>query len=132
MPSVNGNNKKIEVIKLINDTGWITLTPASNFETYSSGFEPKIRKINKVVYLQGALKPISTINAGMSTTMFTLPTGYRPDKEMQFVCQGSDVNKWVLTVQPVGNCKVQRYGTTSNMAIPGGTWLPFSVSFPVN
>ena len=114
------------------DTGWQTITLTNSFTVYSSGYDVRVRKIGDIVYLSGVIKPTTNIADNQYTTMFTLPSNYRPTRELQFVCQGSGVNKWVLSILANGECKIQRYGTTSNIAIPTGTWLPFDVTFFVN
>ena len=118
--------------KLTGDTGWQTITLTSGFEVYSSGYDVRVRKIGDIVFLSGVIRPTTNIAAEQYTTMFTLPSNYIPGRELQFVCQGSNVNKWVLSILANGECKIQRYGTTSNIAIPSGTWLPFDVTFFVN
>lgn len=60
----------------IADTGWIAATLANNWnDTYSPGVSVFYRKKNGIVYLQGH---ITGNGDESSTTMFTLPAGYRP------------------------------------------------------
>lgn len=114
------------------DSGWQTATLTSDFELYSSTYANKYRKIGKTVYVQGGVKPTAQISANLETTIFTLPSGYRPSNQVSTMCQGSGMNKWCLTVNTNGKVTVQRYGTTSNIAIPTNAWLSFSISFAID
>lgn len=119
---------------LTGDTGWITATLTSSFNPYggSSGNTPKYRKIGNVVYISGIVTPASTISStANTTTIFTLPTGYRPPQSLTVVCQGSAMNHWALGVGANGDVTLARYGATSAVDVPVGAWLPFSVQFAV-
>lgn len=65
----------------IEDSGWIIIGSAgapafqNNWVDYgtSTYFDPRFRKINGVVYIEGLIK-----NGTTSLAAFTLPVGYRP------------------------------------------------------
>lgn len=117
------------------DSGWQTATLTSSFVTYSGQAAPAYRKIGNVVYLRGAIAPAATWNSSTETTIFTLPSGYRPATNMYSLCQGSTMAHWLLIINASnGNVNAQRYGdgTSFNTAVPTSVWMPFSgVSFPV-
>jgi len=119
----------------LTDSGWIAPTLTSNFVAYGSDVAAEYRKIGKVVFIQGAVKPAtSAVGTGMSNgggpyTLFTLPSGYRPPTghaDPVFVCQGSGTNKWAMRVNASdGTVDITRYDGTAGT----GTWLPFCISY---
>lgn len=118
--------------KLMGDSGWINATLTSDFTLYNSNSVVQYRKIGKVVSIQGTVKPTAEIAANANTTIFTLPEEYRPSYEQNIVCQGSGVNKWLLTIRPSGTALCERYGTDSRIPIPTTAWLPFNATFMVD
>lgn len=105
---------------------------SNSFIEYLSGSPVKYKKVGNIVYLKGAVTPTSEISANSSTLITTLPTGFRPaSQNAVFVCQGSGMNRWALTVTPNGLINVERYGIATNIAIPVGAWLPFDVCFSI-
>ena len=115
------------------DTEWKTLEYTSAFTYYSNaeGNKPKIKKIGNIVYIKGVATPTAQINANQSTTMFTLPSGYY-NGASYFVCQGSGMNRWTFALQANGEVQIERYGTTTNSAIPTGVWLPYNISIVID
>lgn len=114
----------------ITDSGWKNLTLTSAFTLYSTNAVARYRKIGNLVMLQGQIKPTSEIAASSTNiVMSTLPSGFRPNLDCVFVCQGSIANRWALTAYANGNLGVARYGTTEFVAIPTNAWLVFNVMF---
>ena len=113
------------------DSGWINLS-LSGATAFNSGLQPRYRKIGNTVFLEGEMKLTSSLAAGGATTIGTLPSGYRPPRNNQYICQGSGDAIWLFTVNSNGTCEVGRYrnGDTS-ASISTSTWLPFAVSFAV-
>lgn len=113
------------------DSGWQNATLTSDFVEFGTGTIPRYRKIGEFVYLQGVIKTTSTLsNGGDNKVILTLPSGYRPANYSVFqLCQGSGNNKWLLTIETNGECKISRYGITSNDNIPNTAWLPFNTCF---
>lgn len=118
------------------DTGWIFIQDEeflNGFTSYSGSTQrPRYRRVGRIVHLFGACSPPagSTINSASSTTMFTLPEGFRPNYDFRTLCQGSSTNKWLFVVGQNGQCTAARYGTeTYASSITGNEWLPFSVCF---
>ncbi len=122
-----------EINNKIEDSGWITATLASNFQPYNNTAAniPKYRKIGDVVEIRGTVTPTETIEASNDATpILNLPSGYRPSGIARyFICQGSQKNVFLLTIQTSGNVGISRYGTTTNIDIPTLAWLPFSATF---
>lgn len=112
------------------DSGWNDAELTTNFEKYSESSVARYRKVGNRVTVEGLLKPKSVIaGSATATTMFTLPTGFRPIATRGCLCQGSSVNNWFLSVQPTGAVGIARYGTTTTIDIPTSAWLSFYFEF---
>ncbi|MBQ3339451.1 MAG: hypothetical protein IJG82_07700 [Atopobiaceae bacterium] len=114
------------------DSGWKTLTLASNAQAYDSNSAPRYRKIGSTVFLDGKAKPKEEVAAGDTLLIGTLPSGYRPEREHISIMQGSSQAIWMLRVYTDGNVSAQRYrnGATA-AAMPTTAWLPVSAEFAV-
>lgn len=116
----------------LDDSGWIQANIESGFENYSSNGTVEYRKKNGIVEIRGAVKPTEAITASATPkTMFALPDGYKPSKQICKVCQGSGRNVWLITINTNGTVGVSRYGATENIDIPVGAWLAFDELFMV-
>lgn len=114
-------------------TDWRNLTITGNFEVYSTNTNPKYRVNGNLVTITGAVKPTATITS--NTTGVNFATGinalYRPKVAQQFVCQGSGINRWLLSVNTDGTISVSRYGTNAYVDMTAGTWLSFCVTYSI-
>lgn len=119
------------------ELGKTTKQTISNFTTgwaaYSSSQAPTLRKYGNVVQFCGAFKNSSeiTLNA-TQVTVCTLPEAYRPSQSFTALCQGSGMNKWLLTIDTDGSVKVSRYGTSSYVAASSGSWFAFNATWIVD
>lgn len=113
--------------------GWITAKLTSDFETYAAnaGNTLRYRKVGGVVYLKGVVTPKATLTGGTdNVTITTLPEGYRPEIQGNFICQGSGTAIWLCTVTAAGLVRFARYRNGSAWAdAPNNTWLPIDISF---
>ena len=117
------------------DSGWTTATLTSSFKPYSDDSYniPEYRKIDKMVEIRGCIAPAATIASGGSAVIFTLPTGYRPHKEIYVICQGTGRAIWLLTIHPDnGNVAFSRYGKGDYTEASTSVWLPFHTTFSVD
>lgn len=114
-------------------TTWKTLTVASGFEVYGSTVVPKYRVNGNLVTVTGAVKPTAevTSNTAEIKILSGISTQYRPTGKLSFVCQGSGINRWLLTVGTDGNIYASRYGTNTYVNIPAGAWLTFTISYSI-
>jgi hypothetical protein len=122
---------------LINgDSGWKLATLKDSFVVYdTSSIEPRYRKIGKIVEIQGAVKPTSAlVGSNDEVIIFNLPLGFRPNVSGRItnLCQGSDKNTWLLSINSNGNVTFSRYGTTANTSASTSTWLPFQAMFTID
>lgn len=106
---------------IIEDTGWIECKYGNGIVPYTSNSHARVRKIGNIVFLQGALKN----NTAWSThdSILTFDKKFAPSQESRFLCQGSGLNRFLLTVRTTGICKVERYGTTKSITVETGAWL---------
>lgn len=111
-------NKKQDIIE---DTGWIECKYGNGIVPYTSNSNARVRKIGNIVFLQGTLKN----NTAWSThdSILTFDKKFAPSQESRFLCQGSGLNRFLLTVRTTGICKVERYGTTKSITVGTGAWL---------
>jgi len=95
--SVNGNTGDVVITiptVTIPDTGWQTPTFQNIYANYSPSMQSaRYRKVNNVVYLEGA---ISGGTAGQ--TIFTLPTGFKPSNTIAF----SVAKQMIVITPPLG------------------------------
>lgn len=113
------------------DTGWITPTLGSGFEVYSTDQAVQYRKVNKLVEIRGSVKPTSNIDGSATNyTIFTLPEGYRPNKQVNVVCHGSSWYTWLLSVASTGDVRFSRYSSgTGYVSASTSAWLPLQATF---
>lgn len=97
------------------DTGWTAATLQNSWTIYTGRRTPRYRKIGDEVFVEGEVDG-GTITAG--TTVFTLPSGYRPPQAFVVpiasagVASGQSARFYVLTTGAV-----TIYGVTSNADI---------------
>lgn len=115
------------------DTGWKNATLTSSFETYAGNTENdlKYRRKGSVVHVKGVVTPKATLTGGVdNVNITTLPAGYRPAVQQNFLCQGSGTAVWLCTVTAGGVIRFARYRTGDTWAnAAANTWLPIDISF---
>ena len=113
------------------DSGWQTATISSDFVLYNSYEVVKYRKFGKMVTVSGTIKPAAVIKGSSdNVTIFTLPSGYRPPRQVAFRCQGSGTYSWLLTITTGGVVRFSRYNDGAKYVDTSTTsWLPFDVMF---
>ena len=115
---------------------WHDLEWSSDFSNYNDNtiYRPQYKVCGNVVYVQGIAKANSTLTTSTSSSL-TLATGipapYRPAYAQHCVCQGSGMNRWLLTVGNGGTLLLSRYGTTEAGSVGTGSWLPFSFAYMI-
>lgn len=104
-----------------NDSGWITPTLNSPFTNYGSGFaDASYRKINDIVCIQGLI----FINGASNTsTIFTLPSGYRPTGSIMFAGFNGNVGHARIDIQSDGDVLLLSQAANS--------WVTLTMTFMV-
>lgn len=127
--------KILELEEKIADTGWIDLKWTSDFENYNnySDINPQYRRIGKEVYLRGVATPAEDIpGSATEITMFNLPEGVRPSRDVPRICQGTGKNTWLLRVNTDGRVTFSRYGISGSVTAKNGNWLVFEINFTID
>ena len=112
----------------LHDTGWVNCTYQTGFKRYGST-QPnaQVRRIGKQVYFRGVVGRTSatTPSSDTSTPMVRMPSGYAPEYTMNVVCQGSQANRFMLSINANGTIYVSRYGygDTTNTQLDANVWL---------
>lgn len=102
---------------------------AAGFEPYnsdpSSGNYPSATRNGRLVQLAGSFRNTEVIPAsGNIRKMGTAPIWARPIQDVNTIVQGSQMNRYLLSVLTDGTIGVARYGTSSNYEqINTGHWL---------
>lgn len=115
----------------LGETAWTNLPLNSAVVAYDSDSTPKYKKImGTLVTITGAVKPKAQVSAGGTLTIATLPTGFRPPRYVNCLCQGSGGAQWLLGVNADGTVDCSRYRNGStNTSIPTSAWLTFTFTF---
>ncbi len=120
------------------DTGWIEATLTNSFVTYTNdgtNYTPQYRKLGKLVEIRGVVAPKEVLPYTTITgtyTIFELPKGFRPSRNIARVQQGSGLNKWVLNILENGNVSLTRYGINEEINVATTAWLPFDETFLID
>jgi hypothetical protein len=82
--SINGQSGAVNVP--LGDSGWQNVTTfATNIVNYTTATELRYRKLNGVIFLDGAIKGGTAQTNGGSYHLFTLPSGFTPSRKMSVV-----------------------------------------------
>lgn len=115
----------------------------------------RIRRVGKVVHIDGAMRNIfKTVNGSTTTfplqelaagehnvttyngdcffTVGTLDPEFRPSKSpVRRVQQGSGINRYLLIINTDGTVKIGRYGISSYVNPQDGCWLNMNMTYLV-
>lgn len=120
---------------IIVDAEWVDLTLADNFALYNGTVanQPKYKVTGNVVTVMGVVSPTAEFTS--STTAVTIasgiPANLRPSVNLQFICQGSGMNRWDCSINTNGTVGIARYGTTEPTTVPTTAWLAFVVTYQI-
>lgn len=116
----------------LTDSGWQSCTISSGYSIYTSGQIVRVRKVGKVVEFSGIVKPTAEKSTTGEFQIVTIPSGYRPSIDQYKVCQGSNIDRWLLAVKSTGVVAASRYGTTSYTKQPQNAWLNFVITYMID
>lgn len=128
------NTKEEQDTLFFTDSGWKTCSLSSGYSVYTSGTNLRVKKRGKIVEVTGVFKNNSALGTSSTTAIqfATIPSGYRPSQQQTKVCQGTNMNRWLLTVSSDGKMTFARYGTTSYQSISAGSWFPYTLTYMID
>jgi hypothetical protein len=116
---LNNLGERIDLVKEITD-----FTFSKGYEQYSDNQVPTLHVNGKLVTLSGAIKNTKSLSASYdNNVMATIPEEYCPSQDLRFVSQGSQLNRFLLTITTEGKICWARYGTTTSVAPANSTWF---------
>ena len=123
----------------LGESEWTEATLNSYAVAYDDNNKPVYKKVGNAVYLTGIIKPsldTNSFNTSNGHIIFTLPVGYRPNRQVNVLCQGTMISTWLLTINTNGTVVASRYRQNISTTVefdaispPTTTWMPFSISF---
>lgn len=115
----------------LGDTAWANLPLSDNVVAYDEESTPRYKKIvGALVAITGAVKPKASVASGGTLVIGTLPTGFRPPRYVNCLCQGTGGSQWLLGVNADGTVDCSRYRNgSSNTSIGTSNWLTFHYVF---
>lgn len=120
---------------IVVDAEWVNLTIAEDFALYSGAAinQPKYKVTGNVVTVMGVLSPTAefTSSTEVVTIASGIPANLRPSVNLQFICQGSGMNRWDCSINANGTVGLARYGTTEATTVPTTAWLAFVVTYQI-
>lgn len=120
---------------IIVDAEWVDLTLADGFALYNglAIYQPKYKVTGNVVTVTGIVSPKEAFTSSndVVTIASGIPEELRPPYNIQFVCQGSAMNRWVCSINADGTVGCARYGTTELTTVPTTAWLVFTVTYQI-
>ena len=127
-----------EQIDLINDSlnnEWVALELAETFATYGGLEEnvPMYKVTGNTVEVKGCVVPSEEFTSSAEKIVFAsgLPEKLCPSFARSFICQGSEMNRWMLTVETDGRLTISRYGVTECVALPTTEGLAFNGTYMI-
>lgn len=103
------------------------LEPVSGFHRYSdtSVNRPVAKRtIGKIIRLSGAFTNDESFDSSYTDLpMGKVPDWATPESNVNFVVQGSSMNRFLLTITTEGKIMIGRYGTSDYSTVAKGSWL---------
>lgn len=99
------------------DSGWVTLTPNTGLEHYNSEETLRIRKVGFVVQIIGRVKFNGKANFYANTVtgqlIATIPTEFRPLKDVRQLNQAWEANRVMIAAKSDGQLLFARYWSST-------------------
>lgn len=115
--------------------GWEELTLDAAFRPYedNAANTPVYKASGQVVTVRGVVSPQAEYASTNTPVVIAtgIPEGLRPPATLQFVCQGSGMNRWCCAVTAGGTVTIARYGITDAATVPVTAWLTFAVTYQI-
>ena len=129
------NKRKINAIVDSLDNEWIALTLADSFMAYGGLDEnkPMYKLSRNTIEIKGCVNPLEEFTSSTEKVVFAsgIPEELCPSSIRSFICQGSGMNRWLLTVETNGTLTISRYGGSECVAVPTTEGLSFSGTYMI-
>lgn len=117
------------------DNEWIALDLDDDFVAYGGTEEnqPMYRVTGNVVEVKGCFSPAAEFISSNEKVVFAsgIPEGLCPSSIRSFICQGSGMNRWMLTIETDGTLTISRYGVSECVAVPTTEGLLFNGTYTI-
>ena len=117
------------------DNEWIALELDESFVAYEELEEnlPMYKVTGNVVEVKGCICPVEELESSTEKVVFTsgIPEEFCPSTVRSFICQGSGMNRWMLTVEMDGTLTISKYGVTECVSVPTTEVLTFNGTYMV-
>lgn len=121
--------------KVTIDSQWVDLTLNSAFVPYNNtqANRPMYKERAGIVTIKGCVSPKTEFTSSTDGVIIAsgIPSEFRPSEHLQFICQGSGMNRWNCSINTDGTIKIARYGTTGYEKVQTSAWLPFCITYQV-
>lgn len=107
---------------------------SSDFEPYGDAYKITLSKQGNIVSVGGYVKPTSALAIGPHT-IFTLPVGYRPQREQYHVMRGGGTDIWFLKIDTNGEFQSHvliSTNTGASIAYTSGALMPCDITFSID
>lgn len=106
-----------EWVVLWSDTGWVNVSLASDW-TVQGGGTPQVRRIGKLVYMRGTVRPTSGNVPSGASMVGTIPVGFRPAPWMYYTIPASSPNTSIrLIVKSTGELETAASNTNATYVV---------------
>ena len=118
------------------DNEWIALELDEAFIAYEETEEnqPMYKATRNVVEVKGCICPVEEFTSSTEKVVFAsgIPEELCPSSIRSFICQGSGMNRWLLTVEADGSLTISRYGVSECVAVPTTEGLLFNGTYTIS
>ena len=111
---------------------WVALELDDAFVAYEEN-QPMYKVTGNVVEVKGCFSPETEFISSTEKTVFArgIPEELCPSSIRSFICQGSGMNRWLLTVETDGSLTISRYGVSECVAVPTTEGLLFNGTYTI-
>lgn len=117
------------------DNEWAVLEIDEAFSLFNAEEtnQPMFKVTGNVVEVKGCVSPVEELAAITEKVVFArgLPSEARPSSMRSFICQGSGMDLWQLTIETDGSLTIARYGVAEAVAVPTSACLLFNGTYMV-
>lgn len=115
---------------------WTALNLDETFAPHNGLEEnlPMYKTAGNVVEVKGCVSPVAGLAPSTEKIVFAggIPEALRPSSVRSFICQGSGMNRWLLTVETDGSLTISKYGASECVAVPTTEELLFNGTYTIS